>query len=178
MTAPRSACSLHTSRVLRDSRSSSGSHHEDEEHYPTEGESRWSCVLWSLQLATLILKHIHLLLSSPHVTGFSAPIWRNTLLFVVAFTGIYRFSTVHGEASPARSSSSGHSAPGNESEDGTNTDDNRPFLTRYMDYYSTPASVWKERNERHLDLVREKAEEKLLFQDAERPPVHRFRYAK
>jgi hypothetical protein len=110
------------------------------------------------------------------VPGFSAPIWRNTLLFAVAFAGIYRFSNIDADAHPARSSSSGHSAPGNESEDDLHDEDNRPFITRYIDYYSTPSSVWKERNERHLDMVREKAEEKLLFQDAERPPVHRLRY--
>ncbi|PWN90094.1 hypothetical protein FA10DRAFT_104031 [Acaromyces ingoldii] len=108
--------------------------------------------------------------------GFSAPIWRNTVLFVIAATGIYRFSNLHADPHPSRASSSGRSAPGNESEDDEHDDDNRPFLTRYMDYYFTPASFWKERNERHLDYVRERAEEKLLFQDAERPPIHRLRY--
>ncbi|UZJ51201.1 hypothetical protein CBS101457_000521 [Exobasidium rhododendri] len=139
---PSSIRCMHSSRIARAAQSS---HHEEEEHYPSE--------------------------------GFNSPIWRNTLLLAIASAGIYRFSITHADPHPARSSSSGRSAPGNESEDDTNDDDNRPFLTRYIDYYSTPAQFWKERNERHLDFVREKAEERLLFQDAERPPVHRLRYA-
>lgn len=98
-------------------------------------------------------------------------------MLLIAGVGFYRVSTLHGDAPSTQ-----HSEPvdGSEQEQNHEKDeeDNRPFITRYIDYYSTPSSVWKERNERHLDYVREKAEEKLLFQDAERPPVHRFRYSK
>lgn len=104
------------------------------------------------------------------------------MLLAIAGFGIYRVSTLNNDTHPSRASSSGKSAPEHVSDDNDDdneeAEDNRPFLTKYMDYYSTPSSVWKERNERHLDIVREKAEEKLLFQDAERPPIHRLRYAR
>lgn len=110
--------------------------------------------------------------SLSHRAGFGAPIWRNTILLLVAGFGVYRFSNLHSEPHSSRASSSGRSAPGNESEDSHEA----PFITRYLAQFITPPSVYKERNERHLDLVRQAAEDKLFFQDAERPPVHRLRY--
>lgn len=109
------------------------------------------------------------------ISGFNTPIWRNTILLMIGAVGIYRVSTLHGDIPTITRSVDPDSHDEEGQEDG---EDKRPFLTRYIDYYSTPSTVWKERNERHLDAVREKAEEKLLFQDAERPPVHRFRYAR
>jgi hypothetical protein len=129
-----------------------------------------------------MLEYMLLILSLVQLSGFNAPIWRNTILLLVAAVGIYRVSTLHGDIPSITRSVDPDAASehGDEDEDegGSSGEDNRPFLTRYIDYYSTPSTVWKERNERHLDAVREKAEEKLLFQDAERPPVHRFRYAR
>lgn len=108
---------------------------------------------------------------------FGAPIWRYTILGAVAVFGLYRISTLHADPHPSRASSSGRSAPGNESEDNLHTQgEQKPWLTRYIENWSTPTSVWKERNARHLELVKEQAEQRLLFQDAERPPVHRLRY--
>ncbi|PWN50998.1 hypothetical protein IE53DRAFT_69029 [Violaceomyces palustris] len=106
--------------------------------------------------------------------GFSAPFWRNTLLALLAGVGIYRFSDIHSTSHPSKGSSSGLPVPSEKAEE--EEEDTRPFLTRYMDYYFTPSSVWKERNLKHLDLARQAAEDKLLFQEAERPPVHRLRY--
>ncbi|EST08467.1 hypothetical protein PSEUBRA_001885 [Kalmanozyma brasiliensis GHG001] len=108
--------------------------------------------------------------------NFGAPIWRWTFLGAVAVFGLYRISTLHADPHPSRASSSGRSAPGNESEDNLHVEGEKPWLTRYIENWTTPSSVWKERNARHLELVKEKAEERLLFQDAERPPVHRLRY--
>ncbi|GAK63140.1 uncharacterized protein PAN0_002d1343 [Moesziomyces antarcticus] len=108
--------------------------------------------------------------------GFGAPIWRYTFLGAIAAFGLYRISTLHADPHPSRASSSGRSAPGNESEDNLHVEGQKPWLTRYIEHWTTPSSVWKERNARHLELVKEKAEERLLFQDAERPPVHRLRY--
>ncbi|CCF49653.1 hypothetical protein NDA11_003826 [Ustilago hordei] len=109
--------------------------------------------------------------------NFGAPIWRYTFLGAIAVFGLYRISTLHADPHPSRASSSGRSAPGNESEDNLHSEgQQKPWLTRYIEHWSTPTSVWKERNARHLELVKEKAEERLLFQDAERPPVHRLRY--
>ncbi|KAJ9475123.1 hypothetical protein PHBOTO_005183 [Pseudozyma hubeiensis] len=108
--------------------------------------------------------------------NFGAPIWRYAFLGAIATFGLYRISTLHADPHPSRASSSGRSAPGNESEDNFHDDDAKPWLTRYIEHWTTSPSVWKERNARHLELVKEKAEERLLFQDAERPPVHRLRY--
>lgn len=108
--------------------------------------------------------------------NFGAPIWRYTFVGAIALFGLYRISTLHADPHPSRASSSGRSAPGNESEDNLHNQGEKPWLTRYIEHWTTPTSVWKERNARHLELVKEKAEERLLFQDAERPPVHRLRY--
>ncbi|CDU25720.1 uncharacterized protein SPSC_05891 [Sporisorium scitamineum] len=108
--------------------------------------------------------------------NFGAPIWRYTFSGAIAAFGLYRISTLHADPHPSRASSSGRSAPGNESEDNLHLEGEKPWLTRYIEHWTTPSSVWKERNARHLELVKEKAEERLLFQDAERPPVHRLRY--
>lgn len=110
--------------------------------------------------------------------GFNSPIWRNSIILLVAGVGFYRVSTLHGDAPSTNRSEPVDGSEEEQNQHQENGKDNRPFITRYIDYYSTPSNVWKERNERHLDYVREKAEEKLLFQDAERPPVHRFRYSK
>ncbi len=71
-------------------------------------------------------------------------------------------------------SSSSHGGHGDEDDDGEV--DNRPFLTRYMAYYTTPTEEYKRRNLKHLALARDAAEDKLFFQEAERPPIQRFRY--
>lgn len=154
--------SFHSSRPVR--ATGSTSHHDDDEHYPSEGE----CSL----LAEGVRPREYFTNINSFI-GFNTPIWRNTILLMIGAVGVYRVSTLHGDIPSTTRSID----PDSSKEDDGEGEDNRPFLTRYMDYYSTPSSFWKERNERHLDAVREKAEEKLLFQDAERPPVHRFRYA-
>ena len=38
------------------------------------------------------------------------------------------------------------------------------------------AGLWKARAAKHLELAKEAADDKLLFQEAERPKVRRLRY--
>lgn len=54
--------------------------------------------------------------------------------------------------------------------------DDRPFLTRYIEYWTPASSKQKDQNDKQLEIVKERAEEKLFLQDAERPPVHRFQF--
>ena len=52
----------------------------------------------------------------------------------------------------------------------------QPWLTRTLAKYTPGADVWKARNERHLELAVRAAEDRVLFQEAERPKVLRLRY--
>ncbi|CAO1613787.1 unnamed protein product [Parajaminaea phylloscopi] len=111
--------------------------------------------------------------------SFGTPFWRNIFILTAGAVVVYRFSLIHAEPHPSRASSSGRSAPGNESEDDHRDEvqgDNRPFLTRYIENWMTPSDVLKQRSEKHLAFSKERAEDKLFFQDAERPPVHRLRF--
>lgn len=89
-------------------------------------------------------------------SGFTTPIWRNTFLFIVAGVGLYKLNETVGKEE--------------------NSDDQSSWLTRYLAYNHTPATVWEERQEKHLKFARERAAQRLFFQDAERPPLHRMRY--
>ncbi|SCZ89263.1 BZ3500_MvSof-1268-A1-R1_Chr9g10348 [Microbotryum saponariae] len=54
--------------------------------------------------------------------------------------------------------------------------DEKPYITRYIEHNLTPrAGVFKEHNQRHLEMAIAAAEDKLLFQEAERPRVRRMR---
>ncbi|CAO1617054.1 unnamed protein product [Sympodiomycopsis kandeliae] len=111
--------------------------------------------------------------------SFATPFWRNTALLLLVTIGAYRFSQVHADPHPSRASSSGTSAPGNESEDSHHHElqgDNRPFLTRYLENWKNAPSSYSEKAAEYLEWSRRKAEMKMLFQEAERPPVHRLRF--
>lgn len=55
--------------------------------------------------------------------------------------------------------------------------DDKPYMTRFIEKNIMPAEgLWKARNEKHLELSKVQAEDKLLFQEAERPKVRRLRY--
>ncbi len=57
------------------------------------------------------------------------------------------------------------------------TADEKPYVTSLIEKHIMPAEgLWKKRNEKHLELSKEQAEDKLLFQEAERPKVRRLRY--
>lgn len=49
-------------------------------------------------------------------------------------------------------------------------------MTRWLAKQTEKAEVWAQRNEKHLELTKEAAETKLLFQEGERPKVLRMRY--
>lgn len=51
-----------------------------------------------------------------------------------------------------------------------------PLVSRVLARLTTPASTWKERNDKHLELTIKAAEDKLLFQEAERPKIYRMRF--
>ncbi|GAA5992383.1 hypothetical protein JCM10908_000455 [Rhodotorula pacifica] len=52
-----------------------------------------------------------------------------------------------------------------------------PYLTRYISHNLAPdADKYKERNDKHLELAKQAADDKLLFQEAERPRMRRLRY--
>lgn len=49
-------------------------------------------------------------------------------------------------------------------------------MTKYIAYHMPEAGLWQKRSENHLDLAKSAADDKLLFQEAERPKVRRMRY--
>lgn len=50
-----------------------------------------------------------------------------------------------------------------------------PFVTRWLAKNTPEAEVWTKRNDKHLELTKEAAEERLLFQEAEPRKVWRYR---
>ncbi|GAA5826485.1 hypothetical protein JCM11251_002391 [Rhodosporidiobolus azoricus] len=91
--------------------------------------------------------------------GFNAPFWRWLSL---AGVGIF----VYTRAAPV------HLAP----TEGADLEE-QPWLTRYIAYNLNPTSEkWKARNDKHLELAKQAADDKLLFQEAERSRMRRLRY--
>lgn len=86
--------------------------------------------------------------------GFNSPIWRNLTLGALAVALAYRLA-------PA-------SAPV--------TEENPSPITTYLAAQMPEAGLWKARAAKHLELAKEAADDKLLFQEAERPKVRRLRY--
>ncbi|WVR08806.1 hypothetical protein IAU60_005864 [Kwoniella sp. DSM 27419] len=101
--------------------------------------------------------------------SFFTPGWRNTLILVTASILIYPYlpspssSTVSPSLDPATFSQSAK-------------DKDLPWITRWLANNTPEAKVWQERSDKHLELTKEAAETKLLFQEAERPKVLRMRY--
>ena len=96
---------------------------------------------------------------------------RNALLLTGLFALAYPYLP-----SPSAGSASPSVSPGGHDSAATSAD--APLVTRLIARYTPSAKVWTERNDRHLELVRDAAEEKLLFQEAERPRVWRWRNAR
>jgi hypothetical protein len=101
-------------------------------------------------------------------TAFLSPPWRNTLILITASILIYPYLP-----SPQKQSASPSLSPEGFSK---STTESTPLVTRLLAQNTTEAKIWSERNDRHLELSTEKAQERLLFQEAERPRVHRMRY--
>ncbi|GAA6043620.1 hypothetical protein JCM8097_008293 [Rhodosporidiobolus ruineniae] len=92
--------------------------------------------------------------------GFNAPFWR---YLAVGAVGV----AVYLRAAPV------HFASKNPDADL----DEQPWLTRYIAYNLAPdADKWKARNDKHLELAKQAADDKLLFQEAEKSRMRRMRY--
>lgn len=100
------------------------------------------------------------------ITAFMTPIWRNTAIATALAVIVY--STF---PSPPRVATSPSSDPSYT----TSTAAHLPLFSRVLAQMTPEAKTWTERNERHLELTREAAEDRLLFQEAERPRIHRLR---
>ncbi|GAA5876277.1 hypothetical protein JCM16303_007080 [Sporobolomyces ruberrimus] len=86
--------------------------------------------------------------------GFNAPFWRNLSLAAIGLALYLRI------------------APSSDSDDSS-----EPWMTRYIAHNLAPsADKYKARNEKHLEAAKQLADDKLLFQEAEKPRVKRMRY--
>jgi hypothetical protein len=101
-------------------------------------------------------------------TAFLSPPWRNTLILITASILIYPYLP-----SPSKQSLSPSLSP--DALQSASTPET-PMITRLLAKYTPNAQVTAERNDKHLELSTEKAGERLLFQEAERPRVHRMRF--
>ncbi|RXK34838.1 hypothetical protein M231_07900 [Tremella mesenterica] len=101
--------------------------------------------------------------------SFLSPAWRNTFILIAASLVIYPYLP-----SPAKTPASPSTSP--EAFSRTAQDSNAPLVTRLMARITPEAEVWTKRNDKHLELTKEMAEQRLLFQEAERPKIWRMRY--
>ena len=81
--------------------------------------------------------------------GFSGPFWRNTALASLLVAAAYKY------------------AP-EPSED--------VYLTRWIALYTSPRDLWTDLAAKHTAMSLDQSETKLLVSDAQKPPVHRYRY--
>jgi hypothetical protein len=81
--------------------------------------------------------------------GFGSAFWRNVLLISIA-------GVVGVKLAPSA--------------------DKDVYLTRWIAMYKTPASYWETLNAKHTAQTEEQAHVHILLSDAQKPPVHRFRY--
>lgn len=132
--------------------------HPAAEVYPQEGES------------TRTASTLRATYTDPRVTpraraGFNAPFWRTLSLAAI---GAFLYSRLADRSDSVPSASDlAHRVE----------DQVPPYLTRYISHNLAPgADKYKERNEKHLELAKQAADDKLLFQEAERPRIRRLRY--
>lgn len=104
-------------------------------------------------------------------TAFPSPFYRNSLLLLTLLTlsSPYWPSTPKTPTSPTLTPDAFNSL---------RSDPSAPWLTRVIARFTTDGSVWNDRNDRHLALVMDAAEQRLLFQEAEKPKVWRIRNTK
>lgn len=105
--------------------------------------------------------------------GFGGSFWRNTILTLAVSIAAYRVSTEYTPAAQGADLSHSHD-PNAQPIEGD--DKSMPFLTRYIAHHMPREGIWKERNSRHLELSVKQAEDQLLIQEAQKPPVRRLRY--
>ena len=58
----------------------------------------------------------------------------------------------------------------------TKQEETKPYLTGLLESLFVPKEEVQEENRKHLDWSMKKAEAQLLFQDAQKPPAHRFKF--
>lgn len=104
-----------------------------------------------------------------HPVAFFSPSWRNAFIILTASILIYPYlpSPSHKPVSPSLDPEAFAAA---------RKDETLPALTRWFAKQTENAEVWTKRNDKHLELTKEAAETKLLFQEGERPKVMRMRY--
>ncbi|KAM0789258.1 hypothetical protein ACM66B_000101 [Microbotryomycetes sp. NB124-2] len=94
--------------------------------------------------------------------GFNAPFWTKLAVGGLAVALVLRLAPAPPEAT---------------GQDDQDQENDAPWITRYITHNLTPATgLWKQRNERHLELAIEAANDKLLIQEAEKPKIRRLRY--
>ncbi|KAL9940520.1 hypothetical protein V8E36_000008 [Tilletia maclaganii] len=105
---------------------------------------------------------------------FSGPFFRNVVILGVVAGIIFKISNINENLAASRASSSGKSSSFQDAEHAEKT--TKPWITRYLEHHTTPLSEYTDRNAKWLEAAKRTAEDKLLLQDAERPPVQRLRY--
>jgi hypothetical protein len=94
------------------------------------------------------------------------PTWRNTAIATALALIIYNTFP-----SPPKHATS----PSTDPEYTTRTAQTLPLFSRVLAQLTPEAKTWTERNEKHLKMTIEAADDRLLFQEAERPRIHRLR---
>jgi hypothetical protein len=93
------------------------------------------------------------------------PTWRNTLIAGTLSYLAYSFLPTPPSTPTSPSSSSTYNQPA----------EDLPYLSKLLARITTPAEEWKRRNAKHLEQTVRSAEDRLLFQEAERPRVYRMK---
>ncbi|WWC72797.1 uncharacterized protein I206_106761 [Kwoniella pini CBS 10737] len=101
--------------------------------------------------------------------SFFTPFWRNTLILTTISILAYPYL-------PSTSTNTTSPSLDPETWSKSTKDNSLPVVTRLLAQITPKAEVWTQRNDKHLELSKEAAETKLLFQEAERPKVLRMRY--
>jgi hypothetical protein len=190
LSVQQQARQIASSAVVRGSAGGEGSHHGDAGDSANTKECEWklqgqyqeekmSDTLLSSSPSPNLLRQSCPWISSLHifsflnsfvtllpVSAFLTPVWRNTAIATALAVVIY--STF---PAPPRVATSPSSDPSYT----TSTAERLPVFSRVLAQITPEAKTWTERNERHLELTREAAEDRLLFQEAERPRIHRLR---
>lgn len=104
------------------------------------------------------------------ITAFLNSTWRNTFILTTLTALAYTYFPTPSSTPTSPTASTSYSKPD------ANSTGAAPWLTRKLQELTTPASVWSERNEKHLELTIKSAEDRLLFQEAERPKIYRLKY--
>ncbi|WVQ63463.1 uncharacterized protein L199_001616 [Kwoniella botswanensis] len=101
--------------------------------------------------------------------SFFNPFWRNTLVLTTLAILAYPYI-------PSTSSNTTSPSLDPETFSKSTKDKSLPYVTRLLASITPESRIWTERNDKHLELSKDAAETKLLFQEAERPRVLRMRY--